>query len=297
MLGLVILITSLASRERKPKEKPAKEKKVKEKKEKKATKTKIQKQKTSGWVYIIAGVIILLILAALGFWAYNTFVPGDDSEEVDLDATESDIDAVEDGSEEAAEPKLTEADVEESLITIDRSAIPGRGNILDIEEAEYFLPLSISNPTDRKARFEVSTNNDSWVLFGEYQILVEPESVKTVEMMILPDMDALKESNYMISINTRLEGTKIDYQEELSFVVREKKGLEASIWLYALAGLILLGLIILVAELVKRKKPAGAADKKKKKVSKKKEKDLSDINKELAALRKKTVLKLGKASY
>jgi hypothetical protein len=274
-----------------------KEKKAVDKeKPKKATKTKLKKEGL-GWGAIVAGIVGIIILIALGIWAYNTFIPTDSEEIEQVDVVPDETEETEETQE--TEEKLTEDDIEESLITIDRNAVPGSGTVLEVDAEEYILPLSIKNPTDRKARFEVSTNNESWIVFDHYIILVEPESIKEVEMKLVPDMDALKESDYVVTINTRLEGKKIDYKEELAFVVKEKKSFGIGFWAYALAGIVLLGLIILAAELLKHRKAAPAKKKKVKKVKKivSKDKNIADINKELAALRKKTVLKLKKASY
>lgn len=290
----ILLVIGLVSRktEEKKEKKEKKEKSVKEKKaDKKKNKTNKQKSKKAIWLWILSGVVGLIIILALGFWAYNTFMPAADKtvEEVNLDLTQE----APAENTSVTEEKITEDDLNESLITIDRSSVPGEGNILKFELPEYILPLSIKNPTDRKARFHVSTDNESWVSFNQYSIIVEPESAKTVDMTITPDMKALKESNYMITINTMLEGKKIDYEEELSFVIKENNDFGLALWMYALAGLVLLGLVILVVELVKRKKKSNIGKNKPKK-SRKKEKDIADINKELTALRKKTLLKINR---
>jgi cytoskeletal protein RodZ len=296
-LALIIAIIILSSKKKPFKKAAKKEKKAVDKeKPKKATKTKLKKEGL-GWGAIVAGIVGIIILIALGIWAYNTFIPTDSEEIEQVDVVPDETEETEETQE--TEEKLTEDDIEESLITIDRNAVPGSGTVLEVDAEEYILPLSIKNPTDRKARFEVSTNNESWIVFDHYIILVEPESIKEVEMKLVPDMDALKESDYVVTINTRLEGKKIDYKEELAFVVKEKKSFGIGFWAYALAGIVLLGLIILAAELLKHRKAAPAKKKKVKKVKKivSKDKNIADINKELAVLRKKTVLKLKKASY
>ncbi len=290
----ILLVIGLVSRktEEKKEKKEKKEKPLKEKKsDKKEDKTKKQKGKKAIWPWILSGVVGLIIILALGFWAYNTFMPAADNTVEDVNLNLMEEAPAENMS--VTEEKITEDDLNESLITIDRSSVPGEGNILKFELEEYILPLSIKNPTDRKARFQVSTENESWVSFDHYNIIVEPESSKTVDMTITPDMDALKESDYMITINTMLEGKKIDYEEELSFVVKDNNDFRLALWMYAVVGLVFLGLAILVVEIVKRKKKSPAG-KKKSKTSRKKEKDIADINKELAALRKKTVLKINK---
>jgi hypothetical protein len=299
-LAVIILIIKLSSGKGKgaaiKKESKKAKKEVKEKPKK--TTTKVGKKESTGWVPVVIGIIVILIIAALGFWAYNTFQPVEEAEDVE-EIGEEQPEVVEEQAEVAEEqpleePKLTEADVDESLITIDRSNIPGKGDVFKLEQEQYDLPVSINNPTDRKARFTVNTSNESWVAFDQYMILVGPKSVKVVNMTLMPDMDALKKNNYMISINTKLEGERIDYEEELSFVLKQDRGFEASYLAYALAGIILICLLVLIFELARK----GESDKAKKsrKAKGAKEKDMAQINKELAALRKKTVLKVRKAS-
>lgn len=298
-LALIIGIILLSSRKKPAKKETKKEKKLAAKdKPKKSTKTKLRKEGI-GWGAIVAGIVVLIIIIALGIWSYNAFIPSDSGEEIEqIDAVPDDI-TEETEDTEPVEEKITEENVEESLITLDRSGISGEGNVLEVEAEEYIIPFSIKNPTDQKARFEVSTNNDSWISFDYYIILVEPESIKEVEMKIVPDMEALEKNDYEVVVNTKLEGKKIDYKEELSFVIKKKKPMGIGLWVYALAGLILLGLIILASELLKHRKAAPANKKKMKKVKKtvSKDKNIADINKELAALRKKTVLKLKNTSY
>ncbi len=309
-LASAILIISLARRKKedKPEKKTVAKKKKKAKEKPKKAGKKIKKDDGSkGWMPPVIGMIILLILAALGFWAYNTFQPEDVTEEAGEGIEEQKTqEPATERHTPAPETKLTEADVEESLITIDRSGVPGEGDVLKLEEEEYDLPLSISNPTDRKARFTVNTSNESWIVFDQYMILVGPNSDKTVNMHLIPDMDALKKNNYGITINTKLEGTKIDYEEELSFVLKDANRFEASWWMYALAGMIIIGLVILIAELVIKGKDkkgststAGVKGKNKKskkqtKTKDKKEKDIAQLNKEISSLRKDTMLKLNR---
>ncbi|MBW2972353.1 hypothetical protein KY359_04925 [Candidatus Woesearchaeota archaeon] len=306
-LAIIILIIAFARRDKKPeikKERPVKEKKIKAEKQPKKEKKK-EKEEGRGWVPVVAGIIIIILLAALGFWAYSAFThpESETNETVSEDAAPETTEESVETAAPAPEPKLTEDDVEGSLITIDRSGVPGEGNVFKLEQEQYDIPMTISNPTDRKARFTVNTSNESWVVFDQYKILVEPESSKDVVMSLVPDMDALEKNDYRVTINTKLEGQKIDYEEELDFVLKKNRGFEASYWLYALAGLIIIGLIILIAEIVKKsrenkdKTPVKASAKETKEKKVKKEKDVEQINKELADLRKSTVLKLKKSSY
>ncbi|MBU2560917.1 MAG: hypothetical protein KKD17_01370 [Nanoarchaeota archaeon] len=307
-LAIIILIISLATMKRKPEIKKdkelMKEKKVKEEKKPKKETKKAEKKAESRsgvWMPVVAGIIIIILLAALGFWAYNTFQPAGEGGEINETEKAAQEPAAEEPTDTQTQPeelKLTEEDVEEALITIDRSGVPGSGDVLKLDQEQYTLPISIKNPTDRKARFTVNTSNESWVVFDQYKILVEPDSVKSAEMTLIPDMEALERNDYKITIDTKLEGQKIDYEEELSFVLKKNKGFEASYWVYVLAGLILIGLIVLIVEIVKKsrdsknKTPAVV----KSKTKEKKEKAVDQINKELAELRKKTVLQLKKSA-
>jgi flagellar basal body-associated protein FliL len=301
-LLIIILIVRFTSKDKKERPKKKETKTAAATKPKKISK-KEGKKDGVGWIPVVVGIIIILILAALGIWAYAAFGPeGTYAEKMQEESQKGDEQEVSETVETQApapETKLTEDDVEESLITIDRSGIEGEGDVFKLDQEQYVLPMTISNPTDRKARFTVNTGNESWIIFDQYTILIGPKAEKTVDMTLAPDMDALKENDYMISINTKLEGKRIDYEEELNFVVKGDKKFDAGYWLYALAGLILIGFIILVIELVKRKKgekDIKPAKKSKKKSKKEKEKGMEQINKDLADLRKKTVVKLKKSS-
>jgi flagellar basal body-associated protein FliL len=302
-LIIIILVTRLSTGSKQPKikheEKPEKKEKIVEKVAKKEKRQERKEEGGKSWVGIIIGIIIIILIAAAGFWAYNKFAAGQETTEEsaveDLPA-ETSAEAETNASATPVEEKLTEEDVQESLITIDRSGIPGDDNTLKLDQEQYLLPISIHNPTDRKARFSVNTSNQTWVSFERYKVLVEPNNTENLNMTLTPDLEALKTNDYLIKVNTKLEGQKIDYQEELDFVVKNNTKFEAAYWMYALAGLLIIALIILIVEIAKRpkkdKKQAAAKSGKKEK----KEKDLADINKEIAALRKNTMLKLKQRS-
>lgn len=309
-LGIILLVVLMVSkREKKPKpvkaEKPAKIKKEKAPKIVKPSKPKKQK----GWILpIVIAIIAIIILAGLGVGAYILFGNSDGTEQT-TDTTEDVIEEPEQTVDETP-VKLTEDDVTESLIVIDRSMVPGNGNILVMKDDQYSLPISITNPTERKAMFTINTGNSDWIVFDQYKILVEPESIKNINMTIVPDADALRENDYTVSINATLSGQRIDYEERLVF---ELKSGEPKIpwWAWAILALIVVGLVVLIVELVKRSKKADKSAAKKKKSSKKTKKskkstkkqkpedtgkELKDINKELAAMRKKVSKKMKKMS-
>ncbi|HII71658.1 TPA: hypothetical protein HA265_02795 [Candidatus Woesearchaeota archaeon] len=352
-LGLILLIIALSKRERKPKEKkPAKEEKKKEdkkaekkaaaaKKAEKKTERKQKKDKSEGsiWPVVIIIVILGLIVGSLSFWAYNTLKTddGQGSEEIMEEGTaeetveeavpvtepepqeeaEAEPVAEETQTEEAEIPeesKLTEEDVQESLITIDRSQVPGEGNELKVKDEIYTLPMTIKNPTDRTARFTVNTGNESWIVFDDYQILVDPEDIKDVDMYVVPDYDKLEDNDYIVRVNTHLAGEKIDYEEQLEFVISEENG-GWPWWIWALIGAAVAGAVIGISELARRSKKEGAAGSGKKNASKKadikadkkmkaaakkkketKDKDVENIDKEINRIRKKTELKIKKSS-
>ncbi|MBI5881276.1 hypothetical protein HZB90_04045 [archaeon] len=303
VLIILLILIKLVTREKTQQIreiKPAK----KEKAEKKPKEERPRKEEGEGtsWTSVFIALIVLLIVAGVAFWAFNTFIQPEQATNETQEATEVVEMPVEPQEPVAAEnvtltePKLTEADVEESLVTIDRSAISGEGNVLELEQDQYVLPMSIKNPTDRKARFTVSTSNESWIVFDEYKIIVQPESTKTVDMNIIPDKEALKSNDYSVTINTKLEGQKIDYEEQIGFVLKDKTRFEMSYLAYALMGLVLIGIFILITEIVKRANKHPPAVKTAKKTERK-EKDLADINKEITELRKKTILQLRKSSH
>jgi flagellar basal body-associated protein FliL/DNA-dependent RNA polymerase auxiliary subunit epsilon len=259
-------------------------------------------EKKSAVPAIIGIILAILVIAALSFWAYNTFFTTSDTESVDTpEETPAEQTTAPEQNQTVTEPKLTEDDVQESLIQIDRSTVAGEGNELKVDQESYSIPLSIKNPTDRKARFTVNTSNESWISFEQYMILVEPNSTKNININLNPDLDALKTNDYMITINTKLEGQKIDYEEELSFVLKDNKRFEMKYWMYIILGLIIIGSIILVSEISKRNKSNPAKTEKNEPIKAKKEKKdrvktTEGINKDIAELRKKTVLKIRKGS-
>ncbi len=331
-LGLIILIIALSKRPRK--EKPAKIKKEKKtkkdaepKKEKKVKKSKSKKAKKndegSVWSVVLIIFIAALIVGALAYWGWNNFTKiQDDSsleEETDekiveeenepvveemTEENEQEVENTEEAQKEPEaeeEPKLTEEDVQESLITIDRTGIEGSGNELKLENQNYSIPMSIKNPTDRTARFTVNTGNESWIRFDEYQILVEAESTKDTEMKIVPEYKLLQKNNYHVSVLTTLQGERIDYEEQLDFVLKENNG-GWPWWVYVLIALVVLGLIIGLIEIFKNNKDKPKKNKKKtksakkttkkKKAKKSKAKKMNEIDRKIEKIRKRTVLKI-----
>ncbi|MBW2964083.1 hypothetical protein KY363_01360 [Candidatus Woesearchaeota archaeon] len=310
-LALIIILLSLLSsrKDKGPAIKTTKEKK--QKPEKIKEKPSETKKKGSRWWILLLVILGLIVLAAASILVYNSLSadkPTNTEETTTADTTTTT--AADTTSEttvtDTTEPKLTNEDISESLITIDRSGVPGSGNILEIEQANYTLPLTIKNPTDRKAKFTVNTSNESWIQLDQYIILVMPNSTNTVNMNIIPDMEELKTKDYTVTINTRLEGQKIDYQEELEFELKQKRPFEFNYWWYVLLGIIILAVIIIIAKLAGRKEKtsktekaekAPATKKSAKKDTKKKDKELSDVNSDIKDLRKKTVLKVKKGKY
>ncbi|NQU78682.1 hypothetical protein HQ545_02845, partial [Candidatus Woesearchaeota archaeon] len=85
-------------------------------------------------------------------------------------------------------------------------------------------------------------------------ITVEPDTEKEIIMIITPNMTDLEKMDYQSSINTRLEGQKIGYEDNISIVIKKERSFEMSYVLYALIGILVLGSIILIIEILRRKK-------------------------------------------
>lgn len=289
-LIIIIIILALIGRskenttEEKAKIKPVKEKKAK-------IKARAEKKEEKGGILpLVIALIVVLIIASLGIWAYKTFYTGT-SEQTTPEETEQ-TPEITTQNESVTEEKVTENNTEESLITIDRSDVPGDGNIMSVNKDSYVLPLYIRNPTDRKARFTVNTSDGSWMTFDEYRILINPLSTRTLNMTLTPNLEELKENDYSVSLNTKLEGQKINYQEQLNFVIKQKNKFDMSYAGYGVLGLILIIIIIIISETIRRKNKTPT--RKKYNV---KEKNINDINKEIFKLRKNTSLKLKRNSY
>ncbi|MFH1668547.1 MAG: hypothetical protein ABIA62_01325 [Candidatus Woesearchaeota archaeon] len=311
ILGLVILFVLLKSlrKDKNPETEEQSKHSIKEKivyKEKvKKIKSKIKKDsswaKILGMIMIIAG--ILVVISLLGIIVYNNInsdPDNADTESADLDISsdlKEDIDVSDIPSESAEQTnitiqKMTEDDVEQPLITIDRQSIPGKGNVFKLKQEQYIIPISIQNPTDRKARFAVSIEDGSWIAFDRYVILVLPESTNTVNMTITPDLSALENKDYSVTVNTKLEGNKIDYSEDLEFVLTKDKSLFERFWLYLLLLIIIAGIVFASTQMSRK---IGSPKKKKKSgKTKQKDKDVDAINKEISALREKTMVSLKK---
>ena len=292
VIALIIILIILAIIGR-SKEKTAEEKvKIKPVKEKKAKiKARAERKEEKGSILpLVIALIVVLIIASLGIWAYKTFYTGT-NEQQPAETTEQ-TPEIPTQEEVVTEEKVTENNTEESLITIDRSDVSGNGNEILVNKDSYLLPLYIRNPTDRKARFTVNTTDGSWISFDDYRILIDPLSTKILNMTLTPNLEQLKENDYSVSLNTKLEGQKINYQEQLNFVIKQKNNFEIGYLGYGIIGIILIIIVIIVSETIRRRNKIPN-----KKKNKLKEKDIKDINKEIFNLRKNTTLKLKRNSY
>jgi uncharacterized protein YpmS len=110
----------------------------------------------------------------------------------------------------------------------------------------------------------------------------------------------LKYNDYVVSVNATLSGQKIDYEEKLDFVLKDTEK-SLSYWGFALLALVLLALTIIITEIVRsgKRRPSSVSSSKSKSrksstTSAKTNQDLSDINKELAEMRKNINKKMSK---
>jgi flagellar basal body-associated protein FliL len=194
---------------------------------------KTKKGKKSIWPWVIGIFIILALLGAAFYGATTIFTQqGNEtvSEEVvdELTELEKEIEELENTvtevSEEAQEPEvLTNEHIVDSLISIDRSAVQGKGNeiIVDSEE-QITLPMIIKNPTERKAKLEITSPESDWIEFERTTIAIKAESEEIVNVIISPKLEELAENDYSAKITALLEGQKIYYEEELELVVTKE---------------------------------------------------------------------------
>jgi len=282
--GALILLITILRRERKP-EAMKEIKKEKRKEERKERKT--EKKEGVRILPLMISIIVIIIIASIGFWAYNlTRTAGTETEETEnIVKVTQDVPAEienEDIPVKVEDTKITEETAEQPLITLDRTSVSGEDDEFIVEQTEYILPITVTNPTDRKARFTVNMSDDGWVSFEKTKILVEPKSDKIINMTLTPDLEALKENDYSVTISTSLQGEEIDYNEELNFVLTQKKKFPYMYTVYALIGLIML----LAAFTAIRK---AAAKIKKIRHERKQVKGSVEIRKNISVLRKKTV--------
>jgi quinol-cytochrome oxidoreductase complex cytochrome b subunit len=251
LLGLLAIVISISSgRKKEEGEVKLSKTPVKETKKEKRVERKEKRSGHSSTGYFIVGLLIFVLLILIGIWFYKIFLGSALEEKSSASVA---LPPTEDLSDE--ENKITNADVEEALITIDRRNIGGSGNVFALSEAEYVIPLSIKNPTDRIAKFYVTTTaNDSWLSFDRMQILVGPLSSKNISLTLTPDYSALEKKEYSVYIAARLAGSKIDYNEEITLVLKKKSLFDFSYILYLVAGIVFVLLAFIIVWFMKKNK-------------------------------------------
>ncbi|NQU79032.1 hypothetical protein HQ545_04660, partial [Candidatus Woesearchaeota archaeon] len=214
-------------------------------------KKKEQKDKKRFWPVLWPILLIFLILALLVTGSCAVYNAVSSEHNTTSEPNETSVEPFEENVDETPLPEqtddgvLTNEDIQESLVTIDRSSVPGDGNELVVNvQKDIILPLLISNPTDRTAVFKIESVEDSWVSFENEKITVMPESTKQTSITIIPDMQILQNKDYAITINTTLEGKKIYYEESLNLVLTNKTNTLCWLIPALILGLVILAMII-----------------------------------------------------
>ncbi len=273
VLILLLLIRAVVKRRKRTKEPKKAEQKTK------TEKKQYKKDKGLRLWPILFFVLLVAIAGAAGIASYKF-----------CKATTTGTEAVENETVQLSlEEKVTEENTQEALVVMDRTAIAGKDDKLEITEEKYDVPITIKNPTDKKARFAVNTNENTWITFERYNIIIEPNTQKTVNMTITPDLDALEDNDYQVTITTSIQGEKIDYTEEVQFVLTTKKKLKDRYLTYVIIGIVLLFVLIFFTKVFSK---YSKNRQKKQKQIEKIEKNGTEANKMVSELRKKTVLKL-----
>ncbi len=135
--------------------------------------------------------------------------------------------------------------------------------------SETQIPLRIYNANET-ATFRIMMNdNISWIKIDEREVEIEPNTSRVIDIIASPN-ESVMDGNYRLSVDIAVPGQRDRFTKGFTLQVRENRFSAAwSYLLYALAGIIVLSLIIAV--LRKRGgKTAGEAEKVKEPKPKKK---------------------------
>jgi hypothetical protein len=145
-------------------------------------------------------------------------------------------------------------DIRDPILSVDRGHIAGSGNVLKIRPDETVkIPLNVHNPTDKKARITISikTNglNDSWIALEDDSFIIYPQDTHETLITITPQANILEEQDYTLTITSNLNN---EFAEQLDLIITKKAVIP--LWVYALIGVLIVGLVILIRERKTRRK-------------------------------------------
>lgn len=148
--------------------------------------------------------------------------------------------------EDALADVITEETESQPLIEVNRSQIPGKGkNIISKDGESIILPITVYNPSDRKAVYKIEVQEQgSWIQPEHTRLIVSEQGSKQTSITIRPDMDVLAENDYNVNVNINLKGEKLQYSEELDLVIQKQKSLWEQYWFWAIAGVVALLILI-----------------------------------------------------
>ncbi|MFC1755280.1 hypothetical protein ACFL96_18145 [Thermoproteota archaeon] len=208
----------------------------------------LEEKKRRWWVIPLVILVILALVAGGAFLAMQ-LIPGAPADVNETLVEEGDVPEVVD-----EEPTGLITD-DQGLITIDRSAIPGDGNILEISEpVQLMLEMEVKNPTDKNVIFRLAADNDeeSWLSIPEDELYITPHGTADAQLIITPDIDKLRKNDYTISVGVSLTGEQIDYDQSLDLVIHKKKSFFDTWWFWAIIGVLVAVAAILIIASIKR---------------------------------------------
>ncbi|RME78270.1 hypothetical protein D6774_01645 [Candidatus Woesearchaeota archaeon] len=122
--------------------------------------------------------------------------------------------------------------------------------IVDGEE-QIIMNLTVYNPTDQQATFRVRGDSD-WVEVEDRSFSVSPHATHTTQLIITPDYDVLATSSYKVSITGHLENDEINYTQSVTHTIKGKEHVAVKLLPWMVAGILIVGLVILVSLLGKQ---------------------------------------------
>ncbi|MFQ5474284.1 MAG: hypothetical protein ACE5DM_00440, partial [Candidatus Nanoarchaeia archaeon] len=198
-----------------------------------------QKEKKGRW-WIIPLIALLLLAFLAGAWlAWTSFAPAPTGD-----------------NETAVEPMTEQAVISDSLglITIDRTAIPGEGNVLEVDRpGQLILEMEISNPTDDNIIFNLAANDEeSWLSIPNDELYITPKGKNTAQLIITPDMDKLRSEDYTVNVTVSIRGGGLDYQQDIPLTISKKKDFFDTWWFWLLIGLLVAASLVLLTAGLRR---------------------------------------------
>ncbi|MBT7903444.1 hypothetical protein HN587_06290 [Candidatus Woesearchaeota archaeon] len=203
-----------------------------------------QQSKQSKWLKIL--LLILGIIFIIGIIAVGTYYGLQEVNNDSLNETitpESDINNSAIITQNTSSEKLVQTDLSELDTT--------NGKLIATNQTKINVPITIKNPTDKTAIFKIQSNN-GWIQFDNSLVQINPNTTKTIDVTIIPDYEILKTQNFKVEIEGTITGEKIDYLENFSFEVTRAKKCYENIWFWLIAGIVALGVILLILHPIRK---------------------------------------------